>query len=121
MAEYDKAQQIERDEHERKIDEQLERLKALEKDSDLFIEEEGWNGGTNGAISVRKKSDERGKILSPKEPTRRSVTDYSLRTAEDGKCGKLKSFFEKNESHLNGDHHEMSKSLNFTKITVSRY
>ncbi|XP_071120885.1 trichohyalin-like isoform X4 [Mytilus edulis] len=110
-----RAQQKDHDDHERKIDEQLKRLKSLENENDL-LEEEGWNGTSNGVTSVRKKSDERGKILSPKEPVRRSLTEYSLRTAEDGKCGKLKTFFEeKVEGHVNGDHNELSKSLNFSK------
>ncbi|VDI83902.1 Hypothetical predicted protein [Mytilus galloprovincialis] len=111
-----RAQQKDHDDHERKIDEQLKRLKSLENENDLLLEEEGWNGTSNGMTSVRKKSDERGKILSPKEPVRRSLTEYSLRTAEDGKCGKLKSFFEeKVEGHVNGDHNELSRSLNFSK------
>ncbi|CAG2198354.1 unnamed protein product [Mytilus edulis] len=110
-----RAQQKDHDDHERKIVEQLKRLKSLENENDL-LEEEGWNGTSNGVTSVRKKSDERGKILSPKEPVRRSLTEYSLRTAEDGKCGKLKTFFEeKVEGHVNGDHNELSKSLNFSK------
>ncbi|XP_063400973.1 trichohyalin-like isoform X7 [Mytilus trossulus] len=111
-----RAQQKDHDDHERKIDEQLKRLKSLENENDLLLEEEGWNGTSNGVTSVRKKSDERGKKLSPKEPVRRSLTEYSLRTAEDGKCGKLKSFFEeKVEGHVNGDHNELSRSLNFSK------
>lgn len=115
-----RAQKKDHDDHERKIDEQLKRLKSLENENDLLLEEEGWNGTSNGMTSVRKKSDERGKILSPKEPVRRSLTEYSLRTAEDGKCGKLKSFFEeKVEGHVNGDHNELSRSLNFSKKSVS--
>ncbi|XP_052066859.1 trichohyalin-like isoform X3 [Mytilus californianus] len=111
-----RAQQKEQDDHERKIDEQLMRLKNLDKENDLLLEEEGWNGTTNGVTHVHRKSDERGKILSPKEPVRRSLTEYSLRTGEDGKCGKLKTFFEeKVEGLVNGDHNELSRSLNFSK------
>ncbi|CAC5408179.1 TNNI1 [Mytilus coruscus] len=116
-----RAQQKEQDDHERKIEEQLKRLKILDKENDLLLEEEGWNGTTNGVTPVRRKSDERGKILSPKEPVRRSLTEYSLRTGEDGKCGKLKTFFEeKVEGHVNGDHNEMSRSLNFSKKSETK-